>query len=240
MNKIKKLKQLPLKPSSFAILVSVIGFELVIVAIYLGSILLTGEPYPPFDMNGQMTIPSFLQAFYLFGIGSIALILLVTEPRSKLPPSAGFKLAIAILLLYATLDEIFEIHLQLDDWFAGIEKGDWMGIYLGVFSMTPLVWYKDVRRLWRVYRQEMLIVLLGLGLLIVGGLGAELFKGWFRLFVGLLFDHDFILFFAEKVRVAIEEFSELLGETLILYGIFLFVKKRHRRRKFFQSSPRPT
>lgn len=156
----------------------------------------------------------------------------MTERRSKLPPSAGFKLAITVLLIYATLDEILEIHLQLDDWFSGIKKGDWMGIYVGVFSMTPVVWYKDVRQLWRLYRRETIIVLLGVTLLIVGGLGAELFKGWFRLFVGLLFDRDFILFFAEKVRVATEEFSELLGETLILYGTFLFVQKRRRRRKW--------
>ena len=201
-------------------------------AIYPGSILLTGEPYAPFDLNGKMTIPSFLQAFYLLAIGSISLFLFVTERRSKLPPSAGFKLAIAVLLIYATLDEILEIHLQLDDWFSGSKKGDWMGIYVGVFSMTPVVWYKDVRQLWRVYRRETIIVLLGVTLLIVGGLGAELFKGWFRLFVGLLFDGDFILFFAEKVRVATEEFSELLGETLILYGTFLFVQKRRRRRKW--------
>ncbi|MFZ1029836.1 MAG: hypothetical protein WAN66_26835 [Limnoraphis robusta] len=60
-----------------------------------------------------------------------------------------------------------------------------MGIYLGVFSMTPVVWYKDIQKLWRVYRQETLIVLLGLTLLILGGLGAELFKGGFQLFVGL-------------------------------------------------------
>ncbi|MCG5059505.1 MAG: hypothetical protein KA714_16365 [Limnoraphis sp. WC205] len=110
-----------------------------------------------------------------------------------------------------------------------------MGIYLGVFSITPVVWYKDIQKLWRVYRQEMLIALLGLTLLIVGGLGAELFKGGFQLFVGLLFHHDFILFFAEKVRVAIEEFSELLGETLILYAAFLFLKKRYRRRQLFDS-----
>jgi len=236
VNKIKRLKQLPLKASNYAILASVIGFELVIVAIYLGSILLTGVPYPPFDMNGQMTIPSFLQAFYLFAIGLIALILFVTERRSKQPPSSGFKLAIAILLLYATLDEIFELHLQLDNWFSVLGKGDWMGIYLGVFSIAPMVWYKDVCKLWRVYRQETLIVLLGLTLLIVGGLGAELFKGWFRLIVGLLFKHDFILFFADKVRVAIEEFSELLGETLILYATFLFLKKRRRRRLLFARS----
>ncbi|EAW34228.1 hypothetical protein [Lyngbya sp. PCC 8106] len=233
MNKIKRFPQLPLKPSNSAILASVIGFELVIVAIYLGSILLTGEPYAPFDMNGQMTIPSFLQAFYLFAIGLIALMLFVTERRSKLPPSGGFKLAIAILLLYATLDEIFEIHLQLDNWFSVLGKGDWMGIYLGVFSIAPAVWYKDVRKLWRVYRQEALIVLLGLTLLIVGGLGAELFKGSFRVIIGLLFQHDFIIFFAEKVRVAIEEFSELLGETLILYAAFLFLKKRRRCRFLF-------
>jgi hypothetical protein len=30
----------------------------------------------------------------------------------------------------------------------------------------------------------------------------------------------------EKLRVAVEEFSELLGESITLYGIFLYVAKR--------------
>ncbi|MGB3403113.1 MAG: hypothetical protein WBA77_10525 [Microcoleaceae cyanobacterium] len=77
------------------ILTGLILFELLIVIIYLGSILINGHPLHPFDMNGLMTIPSLLQALLLFSIGLISLILFIQEQTYQRPPSQRFKLAVA-------------------------------------------------------------------------------------------------------------------------------------------------
>jgi hypothetical protein len=69
-----KLQAKTVERASYRLLVGFILFEVLIVVIYLGSILLIGKPYPPFDMDGQMTVPSLLQAFLLFTIGLISLI----------------------------------------------------------------------------------------------------------------------------------------------------------------------
>jgi hypothetical protein len=37
---------------------------------------------------------------------------------------------------------------------------------------------------------------------------------------------DLIPVVVEKSRVAVEEFSEMLGESITLYGLFLYVAKR--------------
>ncbi|NES73613.1 MAG: hypothetical protein F6K24_54725, partial [Okeania sp. SIO2D1] len=108
------------------LLVCFIIFELLLVIIYLGSILISGKSYPLFDMNGQMTISSLLQALNLLIIGLIPLILLFKEWHSHIPPSRWFKLTFAMLLIYGAIDEVFKIHLQLKNWIPWLGERGWL------------------------------------------------------------------------------------------------------------------
>ncbi len=226
MKKINQSQRSPSeKPLTF-LLVGMIILEIFIVVIYLGSILVTGKPYPPFDMNGQMTISSLLQALNLFVIGCIPLILLFKEWHYKILPSRWFKLTLTILLIYGAIDELFKIHLQLKNWIPGFGNRGWLQLYIVLFTMALILFYSDFLFLWRSYRRETFFALLGMFIFAIGGFGAEIFKDIFQPVLSLLFTDKFLIFFIEKFRIAFEEFLELLGENLIVYGFLLFMIKR--------------
>ncbi len=208
------------------ILIGLICFELLILIIYLGSFLIDGKPYPAFDMNGLMTIPSLFQAFQLLSIGLISLTLFFQEQTYQRPPSQRFKLAIAILLIYGGIDEIFKIHLQLKNWFSTLGERTWLGIYLAIFIGTILFLYPDFRKLWRYYRRETLIAIVGMIIFALGGFGAELFRNSIDFLLRILLKAEYSIDFFKALRIALEEFAELLGESLILYSAISFFNQR--------------
>ncbi|WP_293123580.1 hypothetical protein [Okeania sp. SIO1I7] len=208
------------------LLVSFIIFEILLVLIYLGSILIRGKSYPLFDMNGQMTISSLLQALHLLIIGLIPLILLFKEWHSQISPSNWFKLTFAMLLIYGAIDEVFKIHLQLKNWIPWLGERGWLQIYIIIFIMPLILFYSDLQFLWRSYRRETFLALLGMLIFAIGGFGAEIFKDIAQPLLSLLFTQDFLMSFIEKIRIAFEEFFELIGENLIAYGFLLFLGKR--------------
>lgn len=223
-----KLHPKAVERASYRLLVGLILFEVLIVVIYLGSILLTGKPYPPFDMDGQMTVPSLLQAFLLFTIGFISLIFFTVQRQSSQPPSRFFLLTVGALMLYASADEVFKIHLQLHSLLNTPNARDWLRGYILIFVMFPAVFLREFAALCKLYRRETLLALLGMVIFGMGGFGAEILKSKILQPVFWIFfrKHSFILLFLEKTRVAFEELAELLGETVIVFGILLFVAKR--------------
>ncbi|WP_017717128.1 hypothetical protein [Kamptonema formosum] len=223
-----KLHPKALERASHRLLVGFILFEVLIVVIYLGSILLTGKPYPPFDMDGQMTVPSLLQAFLLFTIGFISLIFFKVDRSSSQPPSRFFLLTVGVLMMYASADEVFKIHLQLHSLLHTPHDRDWLRGYILIFLMVPTVFLRDFVGIWKLYRRETFLALLGMGIFALGGFGAEIIK--YKILQPLLWrffpHHPHFILFVEKTRVAFEEFAEALGETVIVFGILLFVAKR--------------
>ncbi len=223
-----KLDANMIKRASRYLLVYLIPLEILIVPIYLGSILLNGKPYHPFDMNGQMTIPSLLQALLLFTIGFTALLFFILDRTSSLPPSRSFMLGIAVLLLYGSVDEVFKIHLQLRNLLPVLGEYGWIPIYIVLFLLPPVLFYRDFIALWHFYRQETFFGVLGMVVFALGGFCSGIVNGIFLkpLFIQFLNRGEFARMFEEKSRVAFEELFELIGETLIVYGMLLFVAKR--------------
>lgn len=202
--------------------------EVTLALIYLAGIILTGEAYSAFDMDGKMTIPSLLQSFQLFLVGAISLGLFITNRHSSQRPSRLFLLTVALLFIYGSIDEIFKIHLQLYHLLSTTHKRAWMPIYLGIGVTTPLVFHRDFIALWHFCRKAIFFVALGMGIFILGGFFSELFKHELvQAILSYFFQQDNLIpLFIEKIRVAVEEFSELLGETLTLYGLCLYLTKR--------------
>ncbi|MCU0516140.1 MAG: hypothetical protein MUC60_04585 [Oscillatoria sp. Prado101] len=223
-----KLQPKALERASYRLLVGLILFEVLIVVIYLGSILLTGKPYPPFDMDGQMTVPSLLQAFLLFTIGFISLIFFTVQRQSSQPPSRFFLLTVGVLMLYASADEVFKIHLQLHSLIQTPNDRDWLRAYILIFVMFPAVFVREFMALCKSYRRETFLALLGMVIFAFGGFGAEIIKyKILQPFFWIFFrNHPFFILFLERTRVAFEEFAEALGETVIVFAVLLFVAKR--------------
>lgn len=214
------------------IFIGLIVFEIAIVVIYLGSFLKTGDPYPPFDMNGKMTVPSLLQSLQLLAIGLISLFLFFRLPKNQGRPSHRFMLTTAILLIYGALDEVFKIHLHLAD-FLPIEKRTWMVAYAIVFFGLPIFFFRDLIFLWRKYRKETLLALMGMGIFAIGGFLGEILSDFliFPVTYKFVATRDIITLYQNReliqsFRIAFEEFFELLGENFVLYGFMLFAVRK--------------
>lgn len=176
------------------------------------------------DWNGLRSLPSLMQAATLFAIGTLALLLLICRQRTHRPVSRLLPLALASLCLYGGIDELTKLHLHLNQY-------NWKGIYVAILIAIPLMCRRDLARLWCEHRSIVLWVFLGLGIFLLGGFGAELIKE--QLYAGVSPEASFtlagqnlnLLFWIEHLRVTVEEFAELLGETIILFGVSQFVLK---------------
>jgi hypothetical protein len=203
-----------LKLASDRLLLSLMVLSGTIAFIYLGSIFLTGQPVPAFDMNGFRTIPSWLQAIQLFLIGAISLIFGFIHPGRSHRPSRAFLFILAFLAIYVSMDEIFKIHLQHPALLMQLDSQSLLRVYTVIYLMFPLLFYRDLIALWQVHRRSTFCGLLGMGIVAIGGIGGELLKDILPSLLSSVW--------LEKIRVAIEEGSELIGESLILYGALLF------------------
>ncbi|MBE9160402.1 hypothetical protein IQ265_26795 [Nodosilinea sp. LEGE 06152] len=191
--------------------IALVGAELGLALAYLAMICFRGEAVPLLDLNGLRSLPSWLQAAHLFAIGGLCLALLRFRQRMASPISWFLPSALAGLSLYGGLDELTKLHLALNQF-------DWKLIYLGILIAIPVLGWRDLVWIWRHHRASVLWVLVGIGVFLLGGFGAEAVKG-------VLATHfsSQSLFLGEHLRITIEEFGELLGETFILYGIARFM-----------------
>ncbi|MBE9139692.1 hypothetical protein IQ254_21255 [Nodosilinea sp. LEGE 07088] len=204
--------------------IALIGFEGGLAIAYLAMIYTRGEALPLLDLNGLRSLPSWLQAAHLLAIGGLCLVLLRFRQRLAHPVSWFLPSALALLCLYGALDEVTKLHLWL-------HQVDWKLIYLGLLMAIPVLGLPDLVVIWRHHRGPVLWVLAGVSVFLLGGFGAEAAQG---AIASELATHDSsrLLFLGEHLRITIEEFAELLGETLILYGMAIFTQQalppRHR------------
>ncbi|MCT7954272.1 hypothetical protein [Laspinema palackyanum] len=207
-----------------------ICFEVAIVIIYLGGVFINQEVYPPFDMDGFMTIPTLLQASILFQISLVYLGMFFWSRKSSERPSPAFWLVQSVLLFYVALDELVKLHLGLgsSSWMPISGTKYWIGIYSFLIVAIAVFFFRDFKALWYGYRNLVILGLSGLLLAIIGGFGGEIFKHIVLnpLLSQLFPEREVLTWVIEQVRVAFEEFLEMFGETLMLYAVLLFVAKK--------------
>ncbi|MBE9110614.1 hypothetical protein IQ273_14430 [Nodosilinea sp. LEGE 07298] len=191
--------------------IALVGFELGLALAYLAMIYLRGEAVPLLDLNGLRSLPSWLQAAHLFAIGGLCLALLRYRQRMTRPVSWFLPSALAVLCLFGGIDELTKLHLALNQF-------DWKLIYLGILIAIPVLGWQDLTWIWQHHRGPVLWVLAGVGVFLLGGFGAEAMKGAIASELAIHASSQSI-FLGEHLRITIEEFGELLGETLILYGM---------------------
>jgi hypothetical protein len=208
-------------PKTFPWLPLIIGIEIFLVTLYALSVHLNGG-YPThlFDVNGFKTLPSWLQAIQLFCLGALPLWGCITYRHPHVPPSRQFLATIALLFLYASLDEIFKFNIRFH------LHRQWQIIYLVLGVTIPVLFHRDLVKLWRSHPKDMRLVALGILLFAAGGVGLELFRVyiqqpyWYPLFGRW----DF--YQVDSIRTALEELGEMVGETLVLRGMINLAKQR--------------
>lgn len=207
-----------------------ICFEVAIVFIYLGGVFIHREVYPPFDMDGFMTIPTLLQASILFQLSLVYLGMFFVFRKSSERPSSAFWFVQSLLLFYVALDELVKLHLGLgsSSWMPIAGTKYWIGIYSFLIVAIAVFFFRDFKALWYSSRNLVILGISGLLLAIIGAFGAEIFKHIVLnpLLAKIFPERQVLTWVIEQVRIAFEEFLEMLGETLILYAVLLFVAKK--------------
>ncbi len=207
-----------------------ITLEVAIVIIYLGGVFIERKVYPPFDMDGFMTIPSLLQASILFQLSLVYLGMFFFFRKLSERPSPAFWFVQSGLLFYVALDELVKLHLGggSSSWMPIAGTKYWIGIYSFLIVAIAVFFFRDLKAIWYFSPNLFILGISGLLLAMIGGFGAEIFKHIILnpLLAKLFPEREVLTWVIEQVRVAFEEFLEVFGETLMLYAVLLFVAKK--------------
>lgn len=202
-------------------IIGLIGIEAGLALTYLAVVLQNGRSTPLLDFNGLRSLPSLLQAAHLFTIGGLCVFLLLNRHRMAHPISSFLPTVLALLCFFGGLDEMFKIHLEF-------RQFNWEIIYLSLLLAIPILGWRDLQIIWRHYRSTVRWVLMGLAVFLVGGFGAEMLKEAIASEITARSSSTRLLFLVEHLRITIEEFAELFGETLILYAFARFALGTYR------------
>lgn len=200
----------------------VISLEIVLVTLYAISVLLNGgDAIPILDVNGARTLPSWLQSIQLLVMGAIPCWLCVTYRCPEIPPSRKLLAFIGLLFCYVAMDELFKFNFLVFK-----QHHLWQLIYLFIGLAIPIIFFRDFVRLYRLSPQSMRLIGIGIGVFLAGGFGLELFRShvqephWYRLFGRWQF------YQVDAIRTALEEFGEMLGETIVIQGMVRLAQRR--------------
>lgn len=195
--------------------IALIGLEFGLASAYFLMIWRQGTALHWLDFNGRRSLPSIMQAMHLFAIAAVCLVLWGQRHRLSRPVSGYLPLALASLCIFGGIDELTKLHLTLD-------QINWKLLYLALLAAIPLVGWRDLIWLWQAHRPTLLWIATGLAIFLLGGFGAEFVKGAISSGVSAHSSPQTAQL-AEHLRITIEEFAELLGETVILYAFLAFM-----------------
>lgn len=194
-------------------LAAAVGFFAVMGGLYFATY---SWVFEPFDLNGELTqgfyAPPVFSAGLLFAAGWFAL----SERHMRAVPSWAW-FGIAGLFAFMGVDELATIHERLQDW-TGV---DWQLLYLPVVVLGAAFWL----RLLSSFSALPLVQVMWLGGALAWFLAqaAEHFE----------FNSQGDGFGLTSELVLVEEVSEMIGSSLLLLAILIFVAQNQRQRTGF-------
>lgn len=181
-------------------------------------ILLSGRGGPIahlLNVDRESSIPTWFSSIQLSAIG----LLLWTQARST-GKLKFFLFVLSICFLFLSMDEASAIHekiipsaeryganLLLFLTFMGDDRA-WMIPYVILAFILACISMRYLIYIWRNMRKEAYFIAIGLGLFAIGGIGVE-------------FISFHVLDTSYYIVVALEEFLEMFGMSIVLYGVML-------------------
>jgi hypothetical protein len=199
-----------------------IGLDAAFVVAYFLAHIAPGVPWQTiralFDLSGEVSLPTWFSTVQLFALGAILLLTSRMSRQTKDMLSPFFAVG-GFVFIFLSADEGAGIHERITgvmrtlevDWlmFQG-DHGAWIPIYLVVAIAMLLVTHRYIRAAWKRFRRESFIALCGGLIFTAGAVGAEI--------VSYLFLRSGSTPVLYKLEVAIEEFLEMSGISIILYS----------------------
>jgi hypothetical protein len=170
-----------------------------------------------FDLDSELSVPTWFSASQLL-VSGILMCLLSEYMGRPGWPTAFFCLTVGVGFIFLSADEASQIHERTTylagryaPWVPMVQghRGAWIFLY-GVTGMALLVlhWH-NLLVMWRYHRHASMVIAGGFATIVAGGVLVEV-AGYYAL---LPF---------ESVQIALEEFLEMLGGSIILVGVMIF------------------
>jgi hypothetical protein len=203
-----------------------LAMDFVIVLVYLLiHILFSDMPWGParqlFNIDAEVSIPTWFSSIQLFVTGSMLFVASINN-QWKQYVSSSFLKAGSLFFIFLSVDESAAIHEKITIiakklgihliLFKG-DHGAWIAVYLIIAIVGVLMNARHFRNLWRYFRHENIIALIGAIMLVTGGIVFEI--------ISYLFLRSESMKLLYKVEVAFEEFFEMSGVSIILYAVLL-------------------
>lgn len=210
------------------VLIALLCFELVLVGAYVlvhiigGADASWGPARPWFNLDRELSIPTWFSSMQLLATSVLLLLASRTNQREQHLPSWLLLLGSAGFA-FLSVDEGAAIHERLTGIVENMElnwlifkggHGAWIPIYSAIAFGILLVTARHLYRIWNHFRREMLIALGGAAFFVLGGVGFEI--------LSYLFIRTEEITNTYRMEVALEEFFEMSGVSIILYAAMLF------------------
>jgi hypothetical protein len=222
------------------VFISALICELVLVGIYLFDVATASHfqtLHSLFDLDSEGNIPAWFSSSQLF---CVAIAFWSCAIRKKRPSKLFFALA-GLAAVYASSDETAQIHERVTalmgqryvDWLPAYAAHNFLLVMVAVALLLTVCQFlaDDLLVLWSNYRRAMLLGVLGVVIGLTGGMGVE------TLGYKLLQGHTESLWY--KLEVAVEEFMEMVGGSLVLVSALKLRLQRAGFRKEFRGANRP-
>jgi hypothetical protein len=173
-----------------------------------------------FDLDGEANVPTWFSSCQLYLIGVIMFLLSFIRYKAG-RPSRPFLFVLSVCFLLLSLDETAQLHERMTQW-VGRRYIDWLPEFvrqgapltvsvLAVAAFILWLAFHDLSAIWRWSPRLSLLAMAGVCISILGGVVMEAIGYKFLQYGTPLY----------KLEVAIEEFMEMLGASLILYFTIL-------------------
>jgi hypothetical protein len=184
-----------------------------------------GEVRELLNPNREANLPAWFSSIQLFMVG-VVFLLMNYQGHGKYRLSPTFLLMIGVGFVLLSADEAASFHEEITALLKNItwvprfkgNHGIWILLYGGVGLTLCLLTYQEILTLWRYYWYEGVILGSGFAILLLGAVGLEI--------IGYQFLRDGTAPLLYKLEVGLEEFLEMLGVSVILYGAILLAGRK--------------
>jgi hypothetical protein len=178
-----------------------------------------------FNLDSEANIPSWFSACQLSWVG-LVFVVLWNDARKRDADHRVVLLLLGLAFLFLSMDEAAQFHEKLShvlrhiEWVPQFKGGIWIPIYLLIAALMGFAYRHSFIAMWRAHPREAFLMIGGFAIILIGGVGME---GFAQVFLkdGL---HPILY----KTEVVFEEFFEMVGASILLYGSLLFTIRNQR------------
>ena len=212
------------------ILLGLIAIELVLVAIHMAGVTLEFQRGTPikvfhyFDLDEEGNIPAWFSTMQLFAV-ALLFGVMARWARGDAKTFRPFLWVWALAFLYFSMDEMVRVHETVTFILARDAEdlphfkdghGYWIPLYVAIATGLVLIYARRSFAFYRLFPRESRVIAVGVLLFLIGAVGLEIVSYY------MAGRNQTLLY---GIQVGVEEFLEMFGVSLVLYGTLLLAAR---------------